>query len=277
MRGNLITFLRTVRKRKSADEIDILVDLAGHTDKNRLAVFARKPAPASLTWLGYGYSTGLSAIDYILTDDTSAPPGSDRVFSEKPWRLAIPDYVYAPADGMGDVNPLPALSAGHITLGTLTRAIRINHRVIRVWSEILKRLPSARLVIDSKDFHSAASQDALAEKFAAHGIARAQLRIGCNSPPWDVLRGLDIGLDCFPHNSGTTLFEMLYLGIPYITLAGQPSVGRLGSSILVGAAHPELISHSEAAYVENAIALASNCPGWPLCVPVCGKTCATGH
>ena len=103
-------------------------------------------------------------------------------------------------------------------------------------------------------------QAALAEKFAAHGIARERLEIGYNSPPWDVLRGLDISLDCFPHNSGTTLFESLYMGVPYISLAGRPSVGRLGSSQLQGAGHPEWIARSEEEYVEKAVALAGDLP-----------------
>ena len=251
---------KELAERIRADEIDILVDLAGHTAHNRLGVFARKPAPVSLSWLGYGYSTGLTAIDYMLTDETSAPAGSEGLFSEKPWRLATPGYVYRPAEGMGEVSPLPATNSGYVTFGTLSRGIRINHRVIRVWSEILKRVEGARLVIDSKDFRDVYSQDILAEKFAAHGISRDQLQIGCHSPPWDVLRGLDIGLDCFPHNSGTTLFETLYMGVPYITLAGRPSVGRLGSSILEGVGHSEWIARSEDEYVEKAVALAENLP-----------------
>lgn len=249
-----------VEARIRADGIDILVDLAGHTSDNRLGVFARKPAPVSVTWLGCGYSTGLKAIDYILTDETSAPPGSDEFYTEKPWRLTTPLYVYQPAQGMGAVSALPALTSGKITFGTLTRGIRINHRVIRVWSEILKRVDGARLVIDSRDFRTAYTQDLLAERFAAHGIRRDRLLIGCHSPPWDVLRGLDISLDCFPHNSGTTLFEALYMGVPYITLAGRPSLGRLGSSISKGVGHPEWIATTEADYVEKAVALAHDLP-----------------
>jgi len=224
-------------ERIRADGIDILVELAGHTAKNRLGVFARKPAPVSLSWLGYG---------------------SEGLFSEKLWRMAAPGYVYRPAEGMGEVSTLPAMSVGHITFGTLSRGVRINHRTIRVWSEILKRVKGARLMIDSGTFREAFTQDMLAEKFTAHGISRDRLQIGCHSPAWDVLQKLDIGLDCFPHNSGTTLFETLYMGVPFVTLAGRPSVGRIGSSILEGAAHPEWIAKTEDEYVEKAVALASD-------------------
>ncbi|MFA7240578.1 MAG: tetratricopeptide repeat protein [Sulfuricellaceae bacterium] len=243
-----------------ADGIDILVDLAGHTAKNRLSVFAQKPAPVSLSWLGFGYTTGLSAVDYLLTDAVAAPAGSEGLFSEAPWRLDTPGYVYRPAEDMGAVSILPALTRGYVTFGALTRAVRINPHTIRVWSEILNRVENARLVIDSGDFKSTTMQDALAEKFAAYGVRRERLEIACHSPPWDVLRGLDIGLDCFPHNSGTTLFETLYMGVPFVTLAGRPSVGRLGSAILEGAGHPALIARTEDDYVALAVALASDLP-----------------
>ena len=249
-----------VAERIRQDGIDILVELAGHTGNNRLGIFARKPAPVSLTWMGYGYTTGLSAIDYFLTDAAGAPAGCEALFSEQPWRIATPAYVFRPSDAMGPVGPLPALQRGHVTFGTLTRAIRINHRTIRVWSEILKRVAGSRLVIDSVNFQDISMQDEMAARFAACGIGRERLEIGFHTPPWDVMRGMDIGLDCFPHNSGTTLFESLHMGLPFVTLAGRPSVGRLGSSILHGVGHPEWIADSEAEYIDKAVALASDVP-----------------
>ena len=245
-------------ERIRADGIDILVDLAGHTAGNRLGVFARRPAPVSVTWMGYGYTTGLSAIDYFLTDAIMAPPGSEHLFAECLWRLEPPTGIYRPAPGMGEVGSLPALKHGFLTFGTLTRHVRLNHHVIRVWSEILRRLPGSRLVIDSKDFATETMQQRLAEHFTAHGIDRERLSIGYHSPPWDVLRGMDIGLDCFPHNSGTTLVESLYMGVPFITLAARPSVGRAGNTTLAAVGHPEWIATTEAEYVDKAVDLASD-------------------
>ena len=247
-------------ERIRADGIDILVDLAGHTAQNRLRVFARKPAPVSVSWLGFGYTTGLGAIDYYLSDAPSVPAGSEGLFAERPWRMRTPCYAFRPNSGMGEVNALPALERGYVTFGTLTRAVRINHHTIRVWSALLKAVPDSRLVIDSRNFTDAAVQTRLADKFAQHGISRERLQIGFHSPPWNVLRGMDIGLDCFPHNSGTTLFESLYLGVPFVTLAGRPSVGRLGSSILHGLGHPEWIASSEAQYIQIAADLAADLP-----------------
>jgi protein O-GlcNAc transferase len=247
-------------ERIRSDGIDILVDLAGHTTSNRLDAFARKPAPVSLSWLGFGYTTGLSAIDYLLTDEACAPVGSEELFSEQPWRLATPGFAYRPADGMGEVSASPALERDFVTFGTLTRAIRVNHRTIKVWSQILRRIPRSRLVVDSGSYQHPSMCAALLEKFSAHGIGPERLQIGFHTPPWDVLRDIDIGLDCFPHNSGTTLFETLYMGLPFVTLAGRPSVGRLGSSILHGVGHPEWIAHSEDEYVEKCVALAADLP-----------------
>ncbi|KNY10442.1 hypothetical protein AKG08_12090 [Achromobacter piechaudii] len=242
-----------------ADGIDILIDLAGHTQGNRLAVFARKPAPVSITWMGYGYTTGLSAIDYIVLDGAMAPAGSEALFSEKILRLSTA-CAYRPGTSMGEVSELPALTNEGITFGTLSRAIRINHRTIRTWAAILRRLPNSRLVINSGSYRDAAMCDGLAARFEALGVSRNRLSIGFNSPPWDLLRGIDIGLDCFPHNSGTTLMEFIHMGVPYITLADRPSVGRLGSSILKSVGHADLICADEAEYIEKAVALASDVP-----------------
>jgi predicted O-linked N-acetylglucosamine transferase (SPINDLY family) len=215
-------------ERIRADGIDILVDISGHTAGNCLQVFARKPAPVSLHWLDFGYTTGLTAIDYYLTDQFTIPEGSEHLFSEKPWRMPGTAYAYRPAEGMGEVSALPAKARGYITFGTLTRAVRINHHVIRTWSAILKQTPNARLVINSGNYQNPVLRQQLLDRFAEQGIAADRLDIGSNSPPWDVLRGIDIGLDCFPHNSGTTLFETLYMGIPFIT--GSQRTAWFGTS-----------------------------------------------
>ncbi|MBV5299889.1 MAG: tetratricopeptide repeat protein [Rhodoferax sp.] len=252
-------------ERIRADRIDVLVDINGQTAGNRLTVFARKPAPVSLHWLDFGYTTGLSAIDYYLSDWPSVPAGSEALFSETPWRLDGPALAYRPHPDMGQVSPLPALSNGYVTFGTLTRSVRINHRTLRVWSQILQRVPNSKLLIDSHDFRHAAMQDDLAERFAKHGIGRERLLIGYHSPPWDTLRSIDIALDCFPHNSGTTLLESLYMGLPFVTLAGRPSVGTLGSAILTGLGRTDWVAHSEDEYTTIAVALAAD---WPQLVAI---------
>ena len=242
------------------DQIDVLIDIAGQTKGHRLGAFARKPAPVSLHWLDSGYTTGLTAIDYYLTDAATAPAGSEPLFSETPWRLPRTALVYRPLGYMGEVNALPALERGYVTFGTLTRAIRLNPRLIETWVRLLQRVPDSHLVINSQNFSQPEVCELWLQRFEDLGIARERLEIGFQSPPWDVLRGMDIALDCFPQNSGTTLFQSLYLGLPFITLAGVPSMGTLGASVLTAVGHPEWIAHSEDEYVDKLVALASDLP-----------------
>ena len=240
-------------------EIDVLVDVAGHTKGNRLGVFAYKPTPISLSWLGFGYTTGLSAIDYFLTDNIVAPQGSEHLFSEKIWR--INDYCYCCYEEkakMGKVGPLPALEKGYITFGTLTRAIRINDRVIKVWAEILKRVKNSKLVINSSDFDHYKTKRIIISKFKEYEVDSDRLEIGYQSPPWDLMRQIDIALDCFPHNSGTTLIEHLFMGNPFITFSNRPGVGKIGSSILSALGHSEWVATSEDEYIQKAVNLASD-------------------
>ncbi len=245
-------------ERIRSDQIDILIELAGHSANNRLLMLARKPAPVSVNWLGLCYTSGLKAIDYYLTDEATVPLGSEALFSEQPWRVATPAYVYRPSGDAAEINPLPALQRGYVSFGTLTRSVRVNHRTIRVWAEILKAVPHSRLVMNSLNFKDPVLQQKMQANFAQQGINPERLEIGFSSPPWGVLHGIDIGLDCFPHNSGTTLYETLYMGVPFITLEGRASVGRLGSSILQGLGHPEWIAGSEQEYVSKAVAMANN-------------------
>ena len=240
-------------------EIDILVDLAGHTKNNRLLIFSQKPAPVSITWLGYGYTTGLKAIDYFLTDKAMAPLGSEHLFSEQPWRLSNYSFCcYQAKTAMGDVGPLPALENGHITFGTLTRAIRINDSVIKVWADILKKVKNSKLIINSRIFKNSFTKKEFENRFFKFGIFSDQLLFLYKSPPWDTMRQIDIALDCFPHNSGTTLIEHLYMGNPFITYANRPSVGKIGASILTALCREEWIAYSEQEYVNKVVALATD-------------------
>lgn len=244
-----------------ADKIDILIDVSGHTNSNRLMIFAQKPAPVSLHWLEYGYTTGLSAVDYFMTDSPSVTDNCDHLFSERIWRLDGPAYAYRPDRRLAVLNESPASQTGIVTFGSLSRIVRINHRVVRIWAAILDAMPNSRLVINSGDFKDPLVQEEMASRFMQYGIERSRLDIGFSSPSWEVLKRIDIGLDCFPHNSGTTLFETLYMGIPFITLQDRPSVGRIGSSVLMGMGRSEWIATSEEEYAQKAIILAHDIEG----------------
>jgi predicted O-linked N-acetylglucosamine transferase (SPINDLY family) len=234
------------------DQIDILIDLSGHTAGNRLLVFARKPAPVQISWMGFGYTTGLTAMDYFIGDKVFTPVGSDHLFSEKIYRLPHSFVSYQPPSYAPDPGPLPARDNGYVTFACLSRAERINKRVIAAWAVILQRLPTAHLRLDSRSFSSSHLCKEVQDEFSARGIAAERLELGFSAPVWDVYRQVDVILDCFPHNSGTTTCEALWMGVPVVTLADRPSVGRLGAAYLAAIGKQEWIADN----VDNYIALA---------------------
>jgi protein O-GlcNAc transferase len=239
------------------DEIDILVDLAGHTKGNRLKVFAKKPAPISITYLGFGYTTGLKSIDYFLACDFSVPKGTEYLFSEKVWRLPSLG-CYSNTNDIPQITPLPAIENKYITFCALSRSIRINDNVIATWAEILKLVENSLLIINSSDYSDEISRERILKKFAEHGISTERLTVGFKSPPWETLQKSDISLDCFPHNSGTTLYESLYMGVPFITLSDRPSMGRWGGAILTTAGYPQWITLTREEYINKAKELSSD-------------------
>lgn len=245
-----------------ADGIDILVDLAGHTANSRLQVFALKPAPIQVSWwMGFAFGTGLQQVDYFLADEQMLPPGCESSFAEQLWRMPAPAVAYVPPERMQvEVRELPALSNGYVTFGSLTRPIRLNHRVVRVWSELLKRVPNSRLKLDSSFFSDESLCEHFLAEFGKQGIAAERVQLGYTPSATEALSGMDIALDCFPHNSGTTLYESLYMGLPVVSLRDRPSMGRVGALILHGAGFDEWIADTEQQYLDKLVALASDLP-----------------
>jgi predicted O-linked N-acetylglucosamine transferase (SPINDLY family) len=243
------------------DKIDVLVDLAGHSSGNRLLVFARKPAPIQVSWMGFGYTTGLTAIDYFIGDEVLTPPGSDALFSEEIYRLPRPFVCYQPPELAPSPSVLPAIKNGYVTFACLSRAERINERVIEAWAEILRRLPGSHLRLDSRSFESDSLCSGIKTRFAALGIAESRIEVGFTSPVWVVYQDVDIVLDCFPHNSGTTTCEALWMGVPVVTLADRPSVGRLGACYLSAVGKAEWIATDVSGYVDLAVQVAQDTAG----------------
>ena len=250
---------KELAKKIREDDIDILVDLAGHTEGSRVSMIGKyKPAPVVASyWIGFAYTTGLSAVDYFLAPKDLFAPDGDHLFSEQSLGLDA-GLVYTSDPKMGDVNEAPVIGRGYITFGSLTRSIRINRKTVSVWSELLKRVDRSRLVLNSKSYLSDLVKSNIISMFEEEGVSRERLELGYDSPPWDVYRGIDIGLDCFPHNSGTTLAESLYLGIPFITLRGTLPVGRIGSMLLNAINRGEWIADTAEEYVNKAVALAED-------------------
>ena len=245
-----------------ADRIDILVDLAGHTARNRLRVFARKPAPVQVTYLGYSSTTGLAAMDYLLADAHLAPPGMhDRCATERVVRLPRTCVCYVPPDAAAaDVGPLPAESAGHVTFASLNRLSKVTPRMFDAWIEIVRKTPRSRLIL-----HGDAGRhlDALLARWRERGLDADRLDIvGRLSlrEYFELHRRIDVALDPFPHNGGTTSRDALYMGVPVVTLAGPQPISRMGLSALATIGLPELVADSLTRYIELATTLAADVP-----------------
>jgi predicted O-linked N-acetylglucosamine transferase (SPINDLY family) len=247
-----------------ADQIDVLVDLAGHSAGNRLTTFARRPAPVQVAYLlGHGYTTGLSAMDAFLADAILAPDGADALFSERLVRLPRIPLAYAPPADMPPVAPLPALAKGFVTFGHFGRTERLNDTVIGVWARILHAAPRSRLVLNNRPFQEAAFRSLIQTRFASHGITADRLDLIFSAPQrqaWAAYGDIDIALDPFPHNAGTTTIEALWQGVPVVSLAGRPTVGRFGASIVHAIGLDDWVANTIDGYVERALAAASDLP-----------------
>ena len=252
----------TIAEQIRQDGIDVLVELAGHTAGNRLLVFARKPAPVQVAYMiGHGCTSGLSAIDAFLADDMLAPPGAETVFSEQLLRLPRIPLAYRPPEGMPPVVPLPVASTGCITFGYFGRTVRLNDGVIEAWCRILHAVPGSRLVLNSAPFAEEAGREDWAARFAAHGIGTERVHMTCTTPQprtWEAYGAIDIALDPFPHNAGTTTIEALWQGVPVVTLAGRPTVGRFGAAILHAVGLDDWVTGNVDAYIARAVAAAAD-------------------
>jgi len=246
-----------------ADAIDILIDLSGHTAGNRLPLFALKPAPVQVTWLGYFGTTGLSAIDYILADGTVVPPGEEAVFAENVWRLPGCYLCYAPHGVDCPVGPFPATANGFVTFGCFNNRAKISAETVAAWAEILKRVAGSRLFLKDRGFADEACRAILLAQFAAQGIGAGRLLLEGRSPLVDALTAynrVDIALDPFPFGGCTTTAETLWMGVPLVTQRGTRWVGRMSESILAAMSLSDWVAHDSARYVELACRMAIDLP-----------------
>jgi predicted O-linked N-acetylglucosamine transferase (SPINDLY family) len=216
-----------------ADGIDILYDLAGHTAKNRLLTFARKPAPLQVSWIGYPCTTGLSAMDYFQSDRFLLPAGQfDDQFTEKIVCLPA-SSAFLPNKNAPPVNALPALSNGYITFGSFNRSSKISRSVVALWSQLLRALPDSRMLLGAMPVDG--KYQTLIEWFAQENITQDRLIFHMRSDMDRYLNlhhQVDICLDTFPYNGGTTTFHALWMGVPTLALAGHTVAGWAGVSIL---------------------------------------------
>ncbi|MGA2583995.1 MAG: tetratricopeptide repeat protein [Tepidisphaeraceae bacterium] len=241
------------------DQIDILVDLTMHTADNRLLVFARKPVPIQVTYLAYASTTGLSAIDYRLTDPYLDPPGQgDANYSEKSFRLPRTFYCYQLDVFDVHPNPLPAATTGRVTFGCLNNFGKMSLPAMALWGQILKSVPNSRLILHARE---GSHRQAALGFFAAQGIDPARISfMGYlrNVDYFLAYHQIDIALDPFPCAGGTTTCDALWMGVPVVSLIGKTAIGRTGLSILSNIGLPELAAESKERYHQIAFELASD-------------------
>ena len=244
-----------------SDNIDILVDLAGHTCGNRLPVFALKPAPIQISWLGFPGTTGMAAMDYRLTDNIADPEGqADRLHAETLIRLPKGFLCYSPPGDAPEVGKLPALANGRITFGSFNNRAKINERVISVWARILHQVKNSSLLMKGKALKDQSTKNEYFQLFLKYGIPTERITMMSHVPSISehlaLYNKVDIGLDTFPYNGTTTTCEALWMGVPVITLLGNRHSGRVGASILTRIGLAELILENEQKYVSKAVELA---------------------
>jgi predicted O-linked N-acetylglucosamine transferase (SPINDLY family) len=242
--------------------IDLLIDLSGHTAFHRLLTFARRPAPVQATWIGYFHSTGMSSLDYFITDPHTSPARSGQLFSETAVHLPHTRFCYVAPEYAPNVGLLPAGESGPITFGSFNRLAKLNEQVLDAWAGILQSVAHSRLVLKAAAFAEDSVRERFLDQFARRGVDASRLDLRMASPHREMLEEygeIDIALDPFPFNGGMTTLEALWMGVPVLTLEGDAVVSRQTYSVLANLdLTEELACSSVATYVERAEELAND-------------------
>lgn len=239
--------------------IQILIDLAGHTANNRLPLFAYKPAPIQVSWLGYLASSGVAAMDYFLCDPVSAPEALQPDFTEQLWRL--PHTINCLAEPKTStpvyVSPLPAQVNGYVTFGCFQNRTKINDEVQQTWRQILEVIPNSRLYLICRNIGGEEDKQTFLQQLELNGLPMNRVTLSSAlTHRDDLLRSyqlIDISLDPFPYPGVTTTCEALWMGVPVLTLAGDTMLGRQGAALMTAVGLPDWVANSKEAYVDIAI------------------------
>ena len=246
------------------DRIDILIDLAGYTRDTRLPVFTARPAPIQMTYIGYPNTTGMTCIDYRLTDSIADPEGADENYSEILLRLPGCFLCYAIPTHAPPIEPGPVEHRGYVTFGSFNNFNKVNPGVIDTWAEILKAVPNSRILFKSTSSRDETAQTIVRQGLEAHGIDPERVSFATFRVMPDshlaVYNDIDIALDTFPYNGTTTTCEALWMGVPVVTLKGDRHASRVGASLLSAIGFPAGIAENRDDYVLTARLLAEN-PG----------------
>ena len=251
---------KTVANLINTDGVQVLIDLSGHTANNRLPMFACKPSPVQVSWLGYFATTGLNEMDYLLGDPHVTPSQHDDHFTETIWRLPETRWCFTPPELDAPITVPPALERGYITFGCFNNLTKINNEVVKLWAKVLDAVPDSRLFLKAKQFNNKLGRESIIRQFIAQGIdsKRISLEESENRQKYfAAYNQIDISLDPFPFNGGTTSVESLWMGVPLITLAGNSLISRQGVGVLTIAGLPDWIADDKESYLAKAISFAS--------------------
>ncbi|WP_161534983.1 glycosyltransferase family 41 protein [Bradyrhizobium sp. LCT2] len=244
--------------RIQADNVDILIDVSGHTTGNRLQVFARKPAPIQATGFGHATGTGMQTMDYVLADPVFIPPSVRHLFPEKIHDLPC----LITMEPVSDLQPseLPMLRNGYVTFGVFNRIYKISDDAIRVWSRIMREVPGSKIVLKHGLLDDPLLRDSLIARFVAQGIAEENITCLGTTSRNDHLMAfdkIDISLDTFPQNGGISTWESLYKGVPVVAKLGIGASSRAGASIVAAVGLGDWVAEDDDGYVEIARKFAS--------------------
>ena len=242
------------------DRIDVLVELTGHLGGGRLGTLARRPAPVQISYLGYQGTTGVAAVDHVITDDWTDPPGrAELLYVEQPWRLPRPFFCWAPPADAPPVGPPAVGAAGHVTFGCLNAVAKATPAAVALWARVLSAVPDSHLVLLTT--RCLATDERLRAGLLAGGVSPRRLRFVNRSSPAEYLaryHGIDVALDPVPFVGHTTTLDAAWMGVPTVTRAGDCYAHRYGSSALRAIGLGDLVAESDDAYVRTAVTLATD-------------------
>jgi predicted O-linked N-acetylglucosamine transferase (SPINDLY family) len=245
------------------DRIDILFDLSGHTCDHRLQVFARRPAPIQITWLGYVGTTGLAAMDYLLADRFHVPPEFESHYREKILRMPDGYVCFDPPANAPEVGPLPALEQGRVTFGSFNNVSKLTPEVLARWAQIVRRVPGSRILLGSPGLNGTRTRTLIREAFLSAGVDAEQLDLRGTMRQPDLLAAyntVDLALDPFPYSGGVTTCEALWMGVPVVTCPGETFASRHSFSHLSNVGLTEMVARDAQDYIDLAVRLAHDLP-----------------
>jgi predicted O-linked N-acetylglucosamine transferase (SPINDLY family) len=243
------------------DGIDVLVDVAGHTESNRIGIMVRRPAPVQAEWLGYYATTGLPQVDYMICGSLLLPPEEERLFIEKPMRLDGLYHSFGPPRELIPVSPLPALRNGHVTFGCDCYLAKVNPEVVKTWSQVLHAVPGSRFEMNRQALMWPGVRAYMVGLFAENGIDESRLTFIATHTREEYLRSvgrLDVLLDTFPFNGYTSILEALWAGVPVVSMSAPRMVGHFAENLLVPFGRPEWVAKTATEYVAAAKELTSD-------------------